>query len=308
MGQHRTQHPLLRALGALVCAGAIAALSAAFAPAPAAHASAIPHRVLRMGDQGPLVRKLQHLLHVPADGVFGRHTRQAVRRFQRERGLQADGQVGQQTWRALLHGPGGQRHRRDDGILRLGDRGPGVTRVQHLLHIRANRLYDRRTYLAVRAFQRRHHLTVDGEVGPHTMHALVLAARAGHARHHHTGHVTVGARAAGLAKRFKGTPYRWGGDSPRGFDCSGLVQYVYGRLGVHLPRVTYSQWHAGRHVPLHDLRPGDLVFFDHLGHVGIYTGHGWFVHAPHRGARVQASQLSQHWFHRHYDGAVRVAT
>jgi hypothetical protein len=307
MGSHRMQHPLLRALGALACAGAIAAMLAVTAPVPAARASGVPHRVLRIGDQGALVRRLQHLLHVPADGLFGRDTRHAVRVYQRSHHLLADGQVGPHTWRALLRGSVAQRGRGDDGILRLGDRGADVGHVQRLLHIRANGLYDRRTYLAVRQFQRSHGLTVDGEVGPHTLRALKRASRTGHERRHHVRHATLGSRAVALARRYKGTPYRWGGASPRGFDCSGLVQYVYGRLGVELPRVTYSQWHAGRHVRRDQLRPGDLVFFDHRGHVGIYTGHGWFIHAPHRGARVHASQLSHRWFAKHFDGAVRVA-
>jgi NlpC/P60 family/Putative peptidoglycan binding domain len=306
MGLHRMQHPLRRALGALACAGAVAVMLAAFAPAPAAHASGVPHQVLRIGDHGTLVRRLQRLLHVPADGVFGRRTRHAVRTFQRRHHLLADGQVGPHTWRALLRRSGAARHRVDDGILRLGDRGAGVARVQHMLHVRVNGLYDRRTYLAVRRFQRSHRLTVDGEVGPQTLRALRRASRSGHARRHHVRHATLGARAAQLAKRYKGTPYRWGGSTPRGFDCSGLVMYVYARLGVEVPRVTYAQWHAGRHVRRDQLRPGDLVFFDHRGHVGIYTGHGWFIHAPHRGARVHASQLGRRWFRRHFDGAVRV--
>ena len=306
MGQHRTTHPLLRALGALACAGAVAALMAAASPAPAAQASRVPHRVLRIGDQGKLVRRLQHLLHVPADGIFGHQTRHAVRTFQRRHHLLTDGQVGPHTWRALLHGSGARHTRRDDGILRLGDRGPAVAHVQRMLHIHASGLYSRRTYLAVRRFQRAHHLLVDGEVGPHTLRALRLASRSGHARRRHVQHATLGARAVRLARHYKGTPYRWGGTSPKGFDCSGLVQYIYARLGVRLPRVTYAQWHAGRHVRRDQLRPGDLVFFDHLGHVGIYTAHGWFIHAPHHGARVQASELSHRWFKRHYDGAVRV--
>ena len=306
MGQHRTTHPLLRALGALACAGAVAALLAATAPVPAAQASRVPHRVLHIGDQGQLVRRLQHLLHVPADGIFGHRTRHAVRTFQRRHHLLSDGQVGTHTWRALLRGSGARHRRGDDGILRPGDRGSDVAHVQRMLHIRASGLYDRRTYLAVRRFQRSHHLVVDGEAGPQTLRALRRASRSGHARRHHARHAALGDRAARLAKRYKGTPYRWGGTTPRGFDCSGLVQYVYGRLGVKLPRVTYAQWHAGRHVRRDQLRPGDLVFFDHRGHVGIYTGHGWFIHAPHRGARVHASELSHRWFRRHFDGAVRV--
>jgi cell wall-associated NlpC family hydrolase len=84
-----------------------------------------------------------------------------------------------------------------------------------------------------------------------------------------------------------------------------LVHYVYGLLGVQLPRVTYDQWHAGRHVKRKNLRRGDLVFFHHLGHVGIFLGHGWFMSAPHSGARVHASRLHG-WYQRQYDGAVRI--
>jgi cell wall-associated NlpC family hydrolase len=121
---------------------------------------------------------------------------------------------------------------------------------------------------------------------------------------HHSG--GLGARAAQLSRRYAGIRYAWGGATPRqGFDCSGLVQYVYGRLGVELPRVTYDQWHAGRHVKRADLRPGDLVFFHHLGHVGIFLGHGWFMSAPHSGARVHPSRMHG-WYEAHYQGAVRI--
>ena len=189
----------------------------------------------------------------------------------------------------------------DDGILRLGEQGTAVRRVQRLLHIRANGLYDRHTWRAVRRFQRHHRLLVDGEAGPHTLRAL--RRRAG-GRDSHGGR--LGARAARLSHRYAGIRYTWGGETPwQGFDCSGLVQYVYGKLGVGLPRVTYDQWHAGRHVKRDNLRPGDLVFFHHLGHVGIFLGHGWFMSAPHSGARVHASRLHG-WYERHYDGAVRI--
>lgn len=305
---HRMKHPLLRALGALACAGAVAALLAATAPPPAAHAARTPHRVLRVGDHGTLVRRVQRLLHLPDDGIFGPHTRKAVKAFQRSHHLLVDGQVGPQTWRALLrHHASHARRAQEDAILRLGDRGPAVAHVRRRLHLPAGDLYDRTTYRAVRRFQRRHDLVVDGEVGPQTLRALNHASRSGHGTRHASRHGTLGTRAVRLARTFVGTPYRWGGESPKGFDCSGLVQYVYGRLGVELPRVTFDQWHAGRHVPRSELRAGDLVFFDHRNHVGIYTSHGWFLHAPHRGARVHASQLGHTWFRRHYDGAVRIS-
>jgi cell wall-associated NlpC family hydrolase len=177
-----------------------------------------------------------------------------------------------------------------------------------MLHIRVNSLYDHRTWLAVRRFQRRHHLLVDGEVGPQTLLALHRAVRGEDEKRHRSHHATLGTRLVRVAKRYVGIRYRWGGESPsRGFDCSGLVQYSFAQLGVSVPRVTYDQWHAGRHISRSHLRRGDLVFFHHLGHVGIFLGHGWFLHAPRTGERIHASQMGHGWYDRHYDGAVRVA-
>src|SRR5262249_52947311 len=84
-----------------------------------------------------------------------------------------------------------------------------------------------------------------------------------------------GVRAARYARRLLGIPYRWGGDSPAGgFDCSGLVRYVYAHFGLDLPHSTYADFDLGRRVPRGALRPGDLVFFDGIGHVGMYIGAG----------------------------------
>jgi cell wall-associated NlpC family hydrolase len=103
---------------------------------------------------------------------------------------------------------------------------------------------------------------------------------------------SLGQRAARLAFRYLGVPYRWGGASPRsGFDCSGLVQYVYGRLGFRLPHYTGSQFRYGRRVHPSWLKAGDLVFFSGLGHVGLYVGKGRFIDAPHSGAVVRVNSL-----------------
>jgi cell wall-associated NlpC family hydrolase len=109
-------------------------------------------------------------------------------------------------------------------------------------------------------------------------------------------------RAVELALRERGVPYVWGGDSPSGFDCSGLVRWVYGRLGVDLPHSSYEQFRYGRRVARAALRPGDLVFSNGLGHVGIYVGDGMFVHAPHTGARVRVDSVAEYGF----DGARRL--
>ena len=111
----------------------------------------------------------------------------------------------------------------------------------------------------------------------------------------HPKRVTPSLRAVQIANDLTGIPYRWGGASPgAGFDCSGLVQYVYGRLGIALPHSAASQYGHGRRVARGALRAGDLVFFSGLGHVGIYAGGGKFIHAPQRGTTVRWSQLSSH--------------
>ena len=113
--------------------------------------------------------------------------------------------------------------------------------------------------------------------------------------------------AVGIAEQYLGVPYVWGGASPSGFDCSGLVMYVYSKLGVSLPHYTVSQYDYanGVHVPRSALQPGDLVFFDGLGHVGIYIGNNEFIHAPHTGAVVSIDSLTG-WYSDYYYGATRI--
>jgi peptidoglycan DL-endopeptidase CwlO len=111
--------------------------------------------------------------------------------------------------------------------------------------------------------------------------------------------------AAQIALHYLGVPYVWGGSTPSGFDCSGLVMYVYAQLGISLPHYTVAQWGATLPISTSELQPGDLVFFDHLGHVGIYIGGGQFVHAPHTGTVVQVASLSG-YYSANLDGARRV--
>ena len=99
----------------------------------------------------------------------------------------------------------------------------------------------------------------------------------------------------GIAMRYLGVPYVWGGASPRGFDCSGLVTYVFAQIGVSLPHSTYALWAMGTPVSRDQLQPGDLVFFTGLGHMGIYIGGNQMIHAPHTGDVVKISSLSGYY-------------
>jgi cell wall-associated NlpC family hydrolase len=105
--------------------------------------------------------------------------------------------------------------------------------------------------------------------------------------------------------RYLGTPYVWGGASPSGFDCSGFVMYVFSQIGVSLPHSSYAQYGYGSPVSRGDLQPGDLVFFDGLGHEGIYVGGGSFIHSPHTGDVVKISSMSG-WYASTFVGGRRL--
>jgi len=142
-------------------------------------------------------------------------------------------------------------------------------------------------------------------IAPTSLGAAVASANAAHSRDER-GSAARRRLVVRTALAQRGVPYRWGGASRGGFDCSGLVRFVYARIGFLLPHSSYAQATAGRSVPRSALRPGDLVFFDGDGHVGIYVGDGRFVHAPHPGGRVELSSLSAGWYASTYVGARRV--
>jgi cell wall-associated NlpC family hydrolase len=128
--------------------------------------------------------------------------------------------------------------------------------------------------------------------------------------HKRVSHATAVARkqakVARFARHLLGIPYAYGGTSPRsGFDCSGFTRFVYAHFGISLPHYSGAQYGMGRRVSRWGLRPGDLLFFDGLGHVGMYIGSGLFIHAPHTGTRVSIEPLNG-WYSGEYDGARRL--
>jgi len=118
---------------------------------------------------------------------------------------------------------------------------------------------------------------------------------------------SVGERAASIALGAVGIPYRWGGESPSsGFDCSGLVRWAYGRLGIELPHSSYALYGAGHSVSRARMQPGDVLFFEGLGHVGLYLGRGQMVHAPQSGRDVEVVRLARSNYGPRLIGARRV--
>ena len=293
--------PQARVASASLVVAAVAALAptqgGAHSRASPAGAAQTEGRLLKLGSRGAGVTAVQRALGIAADGIFGPKTRAAVRVFQTRHGLVVDGIVGPKTRAALF-----------------ADRGRGLTRawwvapVQRALGVAVDGVYGPQTRAAVRAYQARHGLVVDGIVGPQTLGSLGIT-RSG-AKRSGDGSPAAssrGSRAAAIAQRYLGIPYRWGGASPRtGFDCSGFVMYVYAQVGVSLPHNAAAQYRYGRAVSRSELRAGDLVFFDRLGHNGIYLGGGRFIHSPHPGDVVKISSLRESWYARTWVGARRL--
>lgn len=202
-----------------------------------AHATA-----LRFGDSGSEVALLQERLQSMgynagvADGTFGRQTEAAVKAVQAERGLGADGIVGEATWKAL-----------------------GLPATQ-------------------------------------------VVSRGGREN------VTV-SRILATAKRYQGVPYVFGGTTPRGFDCSGFTQYVFGLNGISIPRTADVQFQVGIPVTKSKLQPGDLVFFSTYlpgpSHSGIYLGDGMFINAS-SSRGVSIARMDNSYWGPRYVGARRV--
>lgn len=300
-----------------------AAAAAAAKSTPARQPAAAASSLLREGDTGSAVVHLQQRLnafgaHLATDGAFGPATLQALLSFQRAHGLAASGVVDAATASALDQTPPAPKPRpapapthSSPSVLQLGDRGPAVLTLQRdLTSIGYNTygedgVFGPNTEAAVKAFESHEGLAVDGVAGPAVWHALEVALSTDRGT---TATQSQAAAIVGFARSLVGDPYRWGGTSPTtGFDCSGLVQYVFAHFGIHLPRTSYAQYDVGTHVAYDQLQPGDLVFFATNGagasHVGIYIGGGEFIGADTYATGVHIDSFSTSYWMAHFVGA-----
>ena len=238
-----------------------ALLLAAAAPADAAG-------VLKRGSRGPRVAKIQDWLGQTPDGIYGKVTKAAVKRWQQRHGLTADGIVGPATWRALKRAhraaARARRQERGGGAPTVRSRGAHVRTLQRLLHIAADGVFGPQTARAVRRFQRAHGLAADGIVGPATWAALgrpgttIVLKRGRGARR---GIPRVVRRIIAAGDRIAHKPYKYGGGHGRweddGYDCSGSVSYALHGAGLLSSALTsggFMSWGAsgpGRWVTIY---------------------------------------------------------
>ncbi|WP_338749101.1 NlpC/P60 family protein [Janibacter alittae] len=303
-GRHRAQQlPTLRKTGLSVAAAAAFGLtapallttgSASAAPATVSTPSAPSTTttfsgIVSYGDRGSVVRKIQRVVGTSADGIFGPATLSAVKRYQAGHGLTVDGVVGPRTGSEMGLGgstSGSSASTRTSssttnfsGVVSYGDRGSLVREIQGVVGTGTDGVFGPATLSAVKRYQAGHGLTVDGVVGPRTGSVMGLTGSTSSDRASRDSDRTSLSGSASTssvlatAASLVGTPYRYGGTTPSGFDCSGFTQYVFAKHGISLPRTAEQQRQATTRVS--SPQPGDLVFFGAPAyHMGIYAGNG----------------------------------
>lgn len=226
----------------------------------------------------------------------------------------------------------------------VGDKGEDVVTIQKSLNgqgfkVSPSGIYTKETQNAVKSFQKKYHLAVDGIVGPQTYKALVgkplvvdtlggttrktlLFAKDGENSVTDTNAVPSdmsfplsnmpqdAKKLISYAVKYRGTPYQFGGTTTKGFDCSGYTSFVFhNAAGIDLPRSADQQYKVGKAVKRSNLQPGDLVFFETytkgVSHSGIYIGNNKFISATSSRGVIEADMSSGYWFD-HYVGAKRI--
>ena len=298
---------------ALVLALAALAALAVAGPVPDAVAAKAGKAsvTLKKGARGTAVVVVQRRLGLYADGVFGRRTKRAVKRFQRAHGLVVDGEVGPATAAAMgIQLPASPRRAKAPAAVRMTP--DAIASLQRGLGVRPDGLMGPATRRALRRYEAAKGLPADGRPDAQVLATLgVDPNQAPVAPAPQTLAAPVGTGAAGAlaaARSVLGAPYASAGTTPAGFDCSGLTRWAFKQAGVSLPRTSYDQFGVGTAISRLEIQPGDLVFFDTAGggasHVGIATSPTTVISATTRGVREHA--IGDDYWGSHYVGARRV--
>ncbi|MDC3412987.1 NlpC/P60 family protein [Aquibacillus sp. 3ASR75-11] len=299
-------------------------------------------RTLYYGENNEAVRVLQNKLNELSyfdsnvDGDFGVLTEYALKKFQRDQELESNGQADRKTVQALI-----TMERKKymeplksiDKTMYQGQQGKEVEIVQASLSYfgyyqsEIDGIYGPLTAKALKSFQQDYNLEITNEINEKTANKIYAADASTKQEEDHEHNVNVTNKApkevkkvtnqSGYqvdqliadAKKFIGTPYLWGGETPNGFDCSGYLQYVFQLQNVQIPRTTSEQWNFGTTVQKPSV--GDIVFFETYkpgpSHNGIYVGNGKFIHSgASRG--VEISDMNNSYWSQRYLGAKRVST
>jgi cell wall-associated NlpC family hydrolase len=202
----------------------------------------------------------------------------------------------------------------DGFVLTVGSAGPDVSTLQQDLRTLGyfpsdegiTNYFGPITRKAVIAFEQDRGLKLSDSVDSALMRLIKTAADKSHTLPRkdavQNSNGSLGQQIAQKALSYLGTPYVWGGDTPSGFDCSGLTRYVYGLFGITLASTAAAQAQQGQYVSKEDLEPGDLVFFDTTGgisHVGIYIGDGKFVDAASTDVEIDSLNDPYYWASRY---------
>ncbi|MFB5662709.1 peptidoglycan-binding protein [Alteribacillus sp. HJP-4] len=315
-----------------------AALKGASPTAPSSSSKSSTFKVLSSGDRGSEVSSLQQQLKdlgfykKDVTGIYGPDTESAVRSFQRANSISGDGLSGPQTFNKLENNPkkassassgnssSSNSSSSSGSTLRYQSQGQDVTDLQNQLKqlgfmkMNATGIFGDVTEKAVRSFQSKYGLTVDGIAGPQTFGKLKEMTGSGSSNNSGSSSEKKSSSNSKInvtnlladAATHMGTPYVWGGTSTSGFDCSGFIQYVFRDNGVSLPR-TVAQMHSTG-TSISSPRVGDLVFFETYtsgpSHAGIYLGNNQFIHAGSSTGVTVANMTSSYWKER-YLGAKR---
>ena len=255
---------------------------------------------------------------------YGEQTIKAVMDFQKDYGLNVDGIFGQDSFdilQELVYFEPLVYNR----ILKEGVSGEDVQALQEKLKAlgflnidNTTNYYGSQTVEAVTNFQKAYGLRIDGIAGRETIETInnvfinkgrkprpKSATRGG------SRNASLGQNIVATAKKYLGTPYRSGGSSPKGFDCSGFTYYIFQQYGISIPRCSADQGSVGTTISKSDLQIGDLVIFQNTykagpSHAGIYVGNGNFIHSSSSGGSVMISNLTSGYYHNHFHSGRRV--